>query len=264
MAKKAFLETVRTEKAPLRIIRQIRTAILDGELKPGDKLPTEQEMLSHFGVSRHTVREALRALEIMGLLEIRAGNNGGAFVTEVGLETTQSNLINFFKFQDLSIGHISEIRKVLEPYSAKVAAERMTEENLAVLIDIHKRSIAAFKENDYKTLVYMGVQFHRQIALCSHNPILILVLGFVENLLVDVKKVTLPGLEFSKHVVESHQEILDALKNRDAQTAEAAIYNDVANVEDGLIELAGDNSLLTARDLETNLSILLKDTPGED
>ena len=244
MAQKDIFETVRNGKAPQRILGQIRMAILEGKLKPGDKLPIEQELLTNFGVSRHTLREALRALEIMGLLDIRAGSNGGAFVTEVGHETTVENLVNFFRFQDLSIAHISEIRKVMEPYCARMAAGRMSGEELAGLTLVQNQSREAARREDHADLIRLGIQFHRLIALSTKNPILIFILDFVENLLTDVKKVLQPGRDFSDKVVEGHQLILKALENKDEDKAAEEMFRDVVAVEESLIQLAKHQSKL--------------------
>jgi GntR family transcriptional regulator, transcriptional repressor for pyruvate dehydrogenase complex len=244
MAGKEMFETVRNEKAPHRIIGQIRLAILDGKLKPGDKLPNEQELLAHFGVSRHTLREALRALEILGLLEIRAGSNGGAFVTEVDLETAQDNLINFFRFKNLSIAHVSEIRKILETHAARVAVKTMTEQDLEKLREIQELSRKAVRKKDFPELIRQGILFHRAIAQSTDNPILVLLVDFVENLLTDIKKVLQPGLDFSKKVLEGHQLILEALEQRDETKAMEEMFRDVSAVEDSLIQMAKHQSTL--------------------
>ena len=101
------LSSIRSRKAPQEIVYRIRGQILAGLLERGSKLPSEQELMHTFNVSRQTLREALRVLEVQGLLEIRAGSGGGAFVAEVDLETAQMGLINFFHDKDLSIQHLT-------------------------------------------------------------------------------------------------------------------------------------------------------------
>jgi GntR family transcriptional repressor for pyruvate dehydrogenase complex len=78
-----MFNSVKSNKISEHIIEQIRKAIFEGKLKPGDKLPPERELIENFGVSKATLREAMRSLEVLGFLEIRKGASGGAFVTEI-------------------------------------------------------------------------------------------------------------------------------------------------------------------------------------
>jgi GntR family transcriptional repressor for pyruvate dehydrogenase complex len=237
-----MFENIRNEKAPQRIIGQIRSAILEGRLEPGEKLPGEQELTAHFGVSRQTLREALRALEILGLLEIRPGSGGGAFVSEVDLETAKDSLTNFLHFQNLSITHLSEIRKCLEPYAARLAAERMTEADLTRLREIQEKCQAILERRQFGELMVMGIAFHRTIAGTTRNPLLILILDLVENLLTDIKRVLRIDLGFSTRFLECHERIIQALTARDRERAEKEMLNDVTVVETELLRIAQDKS----------------------
>ena len=98
-----FQPAIKTEKISDHIIGQIRDVILSGRLKPGDRLASEKELVAQFGVSKASVREALRALEAMGLVEIRKGVSGGIFVAEVDMKTTINSIVNFLNFKSLSI-----------------------------------------------------------------------------------------------------------------------------------------------------------------
>ena len=229
---------VRHGKAPQQIIHQIRALIMEGRLRPGDRLASEQELTTEFGVSRQTLREAMRALEHLGLLEIRAGASGGAFVSEVGLETTFDSLVNFLRFKDMSVRHLSEVRKVVEPYVAEVAARRMSEENLARLAEIQAACRDALAAGDSRRLLQSEVRFHRTIGRCTGNPILMFIQDFIENLLEDVKAVLPPDLDFLASVVQAHQDIFQAIADRDPERAFREMYTDVSKVEEELIRLA--------------------------
>lgn len=234
-----MFETVRHRKAPQQIINQVRTAILEGKLKPGDRLPTEPELTAHFDVSRQTLREAMRALEYLGLLEIRAGAGGGAFVSEVDMDTTKASLVNFLHFKELSIEHLSEIRKVLEPWAARLAAERMSDEEMGRLAEINQACRRALDDGDTETLRTQEILFHRTIANASRNPILILILDFIENMLEDIKIILKPDHDFSSGVVTAHQRVEAALQDRDPDRAAEEMLRDVSKVEEGLNRLAG-------------------------
>ena len=88
-----FKPSIKTEKVSSHIIEQIRDAILSGRLKPGDRLASERELIMQFQVSKATMREALRVLEVMGLIEIRKGVSGGVFIAEVEMSTTINSII---------------------------------------------------------------------------------------------------------------------------------------------------------------------------
>jgi len=225
-------------RAPQQIIQQIRNAILEGELKPGDRLASEAKLVEKFAVSKATLREALRALEYQGLIEIRKGAKGGAFVAEVDMEITKESLINFLHFKNLSIHHISAIRKNLEPYAAQVAARTISDKDLERLKNILILCREELNNNNSAVLRKNEIKFHRIIANATRNPILILILDFIENLLEDVKKILKPDIEFSREVVGSHERIYNALLNKDPERAADEMFKDVCKVEKGLTKIS--------------------------
>ena len=131
---------VRKRKVPQEIVYRIREQILSGALARGSKLPSEQELTENLNVSRQTLREALRVLEMQGLLEIRAGIGGGAFVAEVNEETAHMGLINFLHSKDLTLAHLTEVREIIEPHFAYRAAQCITEEQIAELEELQNRA----------------------------------------------------------------------------------------------------------------------------
>ena len=141
-----MFKSITSSKAPQNIINQVRNAILRGRFSPGQKLRSEKELMQEFGVSKSTLREALRTLEFLGLVEIRKGAKGGVFVSEVDMKITQQNLINFLHFKHVSVYHLSEIRKVLEPYAARIAANVICEADLEELKEINERCVQALQK----------------------------------------------------------------------------------------------------------------------
>jgi GntR family transcriptional repressor for pyruvate dehydrogenase complex len=233
-----MFENVRQNKAPQQIIQQIRGAIIEGQLQPGTRLASESELMTEFGVSKATLREALRALEYLGMIEIRKGANGGTFVAEVDMEITKDHLMNFLHFKNLSVKQISAIRRNLEPYAAGVAARKMTDEDLEKLKNINDLCRKALSNGDSNSLRKDEIKFHRIIANATQNPILILILDFVENLLEDVKRILKPDVEFSRGVVESHERVYEALAARDPERASKEMLEDISKVEKGLARLS--------------------------
>ncbi|OGP95727.1 MAG: hypothetical protein A2157_06130 [Deltaproteobacteria bacterium RBG_16_47_11] len=113
MERPSMFDSVKSDKVSQHIIDQIRNAIFDGRLKPGDKLPSERELVEKFKVSKATLREALRSLEVLGFLEIRKGVSGGAFVTEVDMTKAKDCFTNFLLFKNLSLKNLSEVRLLI-------------------------------------------------------------------------------------------------------------------------------------------------------
>src|SRR5574341_2254058 len=115
---------VRTSRASEDIVQQIKAQIFAGQIVPGHRLPTEMELCEQFRVSRTTVRDALRVLESQGLIEIKVGAGGGAFVAEPRHETVSESLSNMLKMQSVDIEELSEARLVIETSIVAFAAKR--------------------------------------------------------------------------------------------------------------------------------------------
>jgi GntR family transcriptional regulator, transcriptional repressor for pyruvate dehydrogenase complex len=231
-----MFDAVRFNKASMQIISQIRGLILEGRLAPGDKLPSESALMEQFHVSKQTLKEALRALEYLGLLEMRKGVTGGAFVVEMDREVIREVLASFLFFKHLTIRDLSEVRKIVEPYTARIAAEKATEEDLkglAALIAADRQQSDEYDSEDRKS----DMEFHRTIAAITGNPILELIVDFVETVMVDMKKVIKPGASFSVSVLKAHERIYKALRKKDAEKAAREMHKHLVEVEDSLAEL---------------------------
>jgi len=219
-------------KIALDIIRQVREAILEGRLRPGDHLPTEKDLVAKFGVSKHSLREAMRSLEAMGFLTIRKGSGGGAVVLEVDMKTTRDSIANFLHFQNVSVKDQSEVRKLFEPYLARLAAERLGPAELEELERCNRacRDTLVLGESMSKH----EIEFHRILANASGNAVLILILDFVNDVLQDSKRHLQPGMDFSKEVLAAHERILAALRDRDPERSAAEMLRHVCEVEQSL------------------------------
>lgn len=221
-------------KISIHIINQIRDAILTGRLEPGDHLPSEKELIHQFGVSKHTLREALRALEAMGFLEIRKGAGGGPVVMEVGMDHAVESIANFLHFKNVSIHHLSEVRKIIEPYLARIAAGRITPDQIDRLNLLNKKCRGILDRRQSISGAREEIDFHVMLGEISGNPVLILILGFVNSLLADVKNQIKPGLDFCEQVLKAHEKILEAIRNGDAEKAASAMHEHIREVEEGL------------------------------
>jgi GntR family transcriptional repressor for pyruvate dehydrogenase complex len=231
-------KSVRQTSVAQQVIDQIRHAILKGKLRPGDKLPAEMELVQRFQVSKQTLREALRALQYLGLIEIRKGMNGGAYIAEVDMEVTLASLANFLHFKNVSIEHISEVRKAIEPHCARLAAEKISEESLQTLGTALKECEEISSQVYSPEVTRSEIRFHRIIANSTENPIMILLVDFVENLLQDIKDIIRPDEAFTKLVIDSHKRIYQAIEARDPERAYDEMFKDVAQVGVSLFRMA--------------------------
>lgn len=243
-----FKAASRTHKISDQIIEQIRNAILSGRFKPGDKVASEKELISDFGVSKATLREALRVLEGMGLVEIKKGIAGGVFIAEVDMKTTIHGIINFLHFRTVSIKDITMIRYLLEPPVVQIAASRIQPEDIVKL-----ESMIVEHPAVPDTIVSREIGFHRYLARMTENPILILVMDFIDNILDDIKFQLDPGAEFYHKVAKSHQAILECLKQKDGVGARREIVNDLLEVGNHLANLSGTQPFDPAMLVDENL-----------
>ena len=243
-----FETASRTHKISDQIIEQIRNAILSGHFKPGDKVASEKELISEFGVSKATLREALRVLEGMGLVEIRKGIAGGVFIAEVDMKTTIHGIMNFLHFKTVSIKDITMIRYLLEPPVAQIAASRIQPEDIVKLESMITEDPAA-----PHTIVSKEIGFHRYLARMTENPILILMMDFIDNILDDIKSKLNLGVEFYHKVAKAHRAILECLKQKDEVGVRREIINDLLEVGNHLAKVSGtqpfDPSMLLGENL---------------
>jgi len=232
-----MFKSAKSNKISENIVEQIRRAIFEEKLRPGDKLPPERELIENFGVSKATLREALRSLEVLGFLEIRKGASGGPFVTEVDMEKAKDCFTNFLHFKNVSLRDLSEVRLILEPYVAERAAPAIKEEDLEKLEKLMNGCDYVLKHDVPIESRENEIEFHRIIASVTGNPILMFILDFIENLLIDTKDILQPSKEFSQKVLNAHRRIYKALLERNGKKARAEMVKHVREVEQDLVTL---------------------------
>lgn len=232
-----FKSVAKSEKVSDNIIAQIRDSILSGRLKPGDRLASEKELITQFEVSKATMREALRVLEVMGLIEIRKGIGGGAFVAEVDMRTTINSIINFLHFKPVSIREITMLRYMIEPKVARIAATKVTGKDIHYLRDVLRE-----RSKEGESEVFKEISFHRYLARMAENTILVLTIDFIDNLLSDIKATLRLGPDFYEQVRRAHENILECLIQRDPDASEIAMSNDLLDVGRYLSRITGSPS----------------------
>ncbi len=166
-AEEPIFTPIQTERISSVIVDQIRRAIAAGSLQVGDRLPSERELAEQFGVSRVTVRDALRVLEAMGLAEIRVGAKGGTFVTSPSPDFVQQGLANMMMLSAIPPDDIAEVRLMMELSTVTLAAFRATAGDIEALRALTEKAAAGLEVGDFDP--QLSREFHTELAEASHN-----------------------------------------------------------------------------------------------
>jgi GntR family transcriptional regulator, transcriptional repressor for pyruvate dehydrogenase complex len=213
----AIFAPITIARASSAIADQIRAAIIGGQLKEGERLPPERSLAEQFGVSRVTVRDALRALEAMGLIAVRVGARGGAFVTAPTGSVVAQTMSDMVMMSAVGPEDVVEARLMVELGTVTIACARATDEDLADLRALSDRARAALRSKTYSR--ELSWDFHFLLAKAAHN-------GAVEGLTQSFRSSlslhpirTREGARAHERTVEEHGRIVDALERRDGAAA---------------------------------------------
>ncbi len=197
----------------------LQQLILSNELKPSDRLPTEHELVDRFGVSRASVREALRFLEARGLIRVEHGK--GAVVCDFGAASEDSRvfLSNWLRQRGITVDEVLEFRKLTEPHAAALAAEHATREQLQAMADAQARMHASADMGDLHGVIVADIDFHRAIVAATQNRLLAMSVDAVGRLLIDFRRVSLARPDGFSTTLLRHDKILRAIVARDPKAA---------------------------------------------
>ena len=221
------IEPVKSTRIYEEIVRQVKQLIAEGKLKSGDQLPPERDLAEKFMVSRTSVREALRALQSRGLIEIRAGE--GTFVRDISVETLIEPLALVILPHREAVGELFEARRLLEPAIAALAARRATPEDIAEMARILEEQAKEIAQG--RTGLSQDAAFHGAMAASAHNRAISRIDGALMDLLTQSREESLhtPGRPTRSH--EDHQRILEAIRRRDEVGAHRAVLDHLTAVE---------------------------------
>jgi GntR family transcriptional regulator, transcriptional repressor for pyruvate dehydrogenase complex len=212
----------RTDKIGQQVAREILSEITKGgSINPGQRLPTEPEMIATYQVGRGTLREALRILEVNGIISIKPGPGGGPVAEDASTHDFGRMATLFFHVHGLTIRELIEARLILEPVAAGLAAQRRTEEDIARL-----KQVVAFEETgDEEAYVHATADFHDTVAQLSGNGVIsIFLLALAEVFHARVRGIVFPQGRARDGVIGTHAEIAKAISDGDADTAESLMY----------------------------------------
>lgn len=225
------------------IVDQIRDAISSGGIVPGERLPSERDLGATFGVSRTTLREALRALEAQGVLEIRTGSRGGAFVAEPSSELVAGALGNLLRFRSATARELAEFRVPFEAENAAWAARRADPAALAELEHIvgDVRARAEDVSVPWPEVAALEVRFHDAVARATGNSVRAAIMSAILDALQRAfTAVPVPaGSPLRSDLARELHAIVDAIHAGDPEGAGEAMRNHVARWSDLEIEHSG-------------------------
>lgn len=225
---KAEFEAVRRTKLYEQVAKQIERMIVEGLLKPGDKLPPERELAETFEVSRSSVRDAIRTLELIGLVEPRQGE--GTVVRDLSARSVASPLATVLVRKRELVGELLDVRKMIEPPLAARAAAHASPEEVSYLEDILRRQEEKVRRGELA--IEEDSEFHYTIATAAKNSVVLKVLDVLMDLLRESRERALQVDGRLQRSFAGHQRILRAIKRRDAAAAEAAMHQHVQEIEE--------------------------------
>lgn len=208
----------RADRLSDQVVTQIREMILAHEIHPGDRLPSERDLCDQFGVSRTVVREAIRSLHAIGLVE-SIGN--GNRVVAVNQETVRESMVLFLRGNPISYQKVHEIRVSVEVEGAALAAERWTDSEIEQLLVLQRTH--AESTGDPDRAAEIDVAFHRVVADATQNELYGLVLDAMGDTLLGARRATCHIEGRILKGFNAHQEVLERILARDAEGAREAM-----------------------------------------
>jgi GntR family transcriptional repressor for pyruvate dehydrogenase complex len=234
-----MLKAIKKTRISAEVVTQIHELIRDGKLKAGDQLPSERDLADTFKVSRTSVREALRALETEGLVISRTGM--GNFVADLPIESLVAPLAKLLIEGKDALADIFEMRKLVEPHIASLAAERATTRDIERMKTILERQSAAVNRGE--TGIEADAEFHFAIGQATQNQALKKLVSGLMEILSQSREDSLQTPDRRRASLESHRNILFAIEEHDKTKAQEAMFHHIEQVEEDVLlarNLQGD------------------------
>lgn len=237
----SLFSPIKSKRSFEKVSADIKSLIFDGTLRPGDRLPSETELANQFSVSRQTIREALRILELSGFITVQKGGSGGPLIKDTIMNTIGDLFLDAFRMEKISIDEITQARLEIEKVVLNHVMDYADE---ASLDKLHKNIVEADKKiKDNMLATDCNIEFHRLLAEASKNHLFVIVIGSILAVLRDlltrlnINSKTSDGTRDyqesilnSKEAVKAHRQIVDAIVKKDRDKA-------ISLLESHLVEL---------------------------
>jgi DNA-binding FadR family transcriptional regulator len=219
---------IRQARASGEIVQQIERAIFAGELHPGDRLESERELADQFSVSRITVRDALRVLEARGLIRVKVGASGGAFVAETNVDHVAESITTMIALRKMTLSELAEARTVVETATAELAAERADDAAIARIAEMTERGKKVVREQLPHTEASMD--FHVAIAEACRNELLSATVRAYRDLVIQTLH-DMVDVRSARVTQKTHEDILDAIRAHDTEAARRLMLEHLRDFE---------------------------------
>jgi GntR family transcriptional repressor for pyruvate dehydrogenase complex len=217
-----MFEPVSPVRAYERVVEQVEQAVFSGRLKPGSRLPSERDLVIQFGVSRSTVREALRVLQSDGLIQSRPGDPRGPEVLAASTKNLQKSVVRLARADSMSLGELLQFRMVLEGSAYLLAAQLRTEAQLAEM-EAALVAMTAALDVGYAEFSDADVAFHDAVARATQNTMIVVCSNVVRGVVVDLIAERLAHADDRRGLMltylRHHSEVLQAIRDGDGDLA---------------------------------------------
>ena len=221
------LGRIKVPKSSDVLAERLKKEILSDAYQPGAALPTERELVATTGLSRGSVREALRLLEAQGLVHTRAGRYGGTTVSQPTDDHLASQINLFAKGRSVPFDSLVDVRLALEPMVAFLAAQRRTEDDLVILRKIAER-LENSAQSDVGVFLEENANWHDALAAATHSELLSALATSLGGLMFEVSKIeNFATAEVRLRVTRAHRRILEAIEARDPERARLRVERDL-------------------------------------
>lgn len=227
---------LREKRAFEKVTDKVREMLEDGELTVGDRLPPERELSKQLNVSRAALREALRTLENAGLLELRPGKLGGAFVADARPNAISENMSDLLRLGGISLGHLTEARAWIEEVVVRVACERAEEPDFAALEDNVRLAEELFAAGRMMEKLDANIEFHNVLASATKNPVLVMMTQTMGDVMRSFARRL--GAETTRSVIRSRTHFIELLRARNADAAVAEMHEHLRSIQEVYMQFA--------------------------
>lgn len=219
-----------------KVANQIRNMLASRKLKRGDRLPAERQLAQQLKVSRSALREAFRTLEFAGILELKQGKSGGAFVSDGHSRALSNNMSDLLRLGDLSWHDLTEVRIWLEEIIVRVACKRATASDIRLLEQNIAEAEALYERGELAGKTDTIIEFHHILAAATRNPFLVM----MNRTITDVLRyfTTRLGSDWTREVFRSRRRFMKAFVARDADAAVAEMERRLKKVHRLYLRLA--------------------------
>jgi GntR family transcriptional repressor for pyruvate dehydrogenase complex len=212
---------VRRGRLPQQVVEGIQRLIAEGTYHPGDRLPNEGELAHHFAVGRNSIREAIRQLELLGIVEVRQGD--GTFVRQLDGTTMAEPFRVMLALSDRSARAVFDFRRILEPGIAALAAEHASSEDARLMEEALRRKVALQRTDDAPAVLEQDLDFHLLLARATGNPLVYEVhkalLGLLRQFRLELSRQS----AYSEELTIAERAVLDAVRRRQPDEASQAM-----------------------------------------